>query len=500
MTLRIGFIAIGLTAFGAGAGAAERLSPAQKAQAVIDCTRPLANPRGARPPLYIWQLRGVAPADQAEAERLIRELDARGVALLTDWDPDERRRDASLEEALRIARIQKGLGLSISVDANRCFHAFCNGSPETAHIDDSGEGFFDMSFYARRKMGCPFALEGQWERIRGQLEFFCEAYEREALQVDMLAGDWEIDGPIEWNEAWAHSKRCVRCRERIPGIEDFRAFQTALRQERNRIQHEVFVNTIQSSFPKARIGNYAEYPCDGFRYWYDWFEILPDGAPFVLDGKARHRPWVRGFAETGYTMGMPVVYTWYNIWGEQDFDDADYRWFHNMLQVASNAAKSRRDQTPPTPLYPFVHWTTTRNPRFGAPPDLIDLSERGYRELLWHMLLRGMDAFVMWCRADLDEIRKETRPVHEVWAASLEYIEFLERGTPVVFDVPARPGDVVSGLALGDRVLVRRSRFGEDESEPIEIAFEGRRLVVPVFSDECRVIRFTAPGAIETGP
>ena len=486
-----------MAAFGASTGGAsaapgksEPPSELEMCRAVIECCKPLARPRGNRLPLYACPVRGVAPAGDPEAEQALRDLDARGIALFTRWNPAESQREASLAEALRIGKMQKRLGLAVSVDATRCFYQFCDGSPQTAHIDEKGEPFFDLSFSPTRKMGCPFALEGQWPRVRAQLECFGEAYKKEGLEPDMIWGDWEIDGPMEWNDAWANSKRCARCRQNIPNIEDFRSFQAALREVRATMQREVFVKTLKSYFPKALIGNYAEYPCGGARYWYDWFEKLPEGAPFIADRKARHRPWHEAFAQTGYTVAMPVIYTWSYIFSDYDFADTDYRWAYNMLQVASDAAKSRDEKAPGIPLTPFVHWTTTAHSPELIPPGLVDLSERGYREVLWHTLLRGADTLIMWCRADLEQIRKEMRPVHEVWAASLEYADFLEKGKPIAFNVPADPADVISGLALGDKVLVRRSHFGAAAAAAVSIVFEGKTIRIPAFTDECRVLGF----------
>ncbi|MCX7014066.1 MAG: hypothetical protein NTW86_16185 [Candidatus Sumerlaeota bacterium] len=466
------------------------LSPLERGNLIVQCTQPLVHPRGARMPLYVWHAAGIGDADDATAEKLIRDLDARGIALVARWLPDPKQRDAALAEALRIGRLQQRLGLAISVDANKCFYSFCDGSPETAHVDANGERFFDTSFSPTRKIGCPFELEGQWPRIRGQFEFYCQSYAKEGLKVYRAFGDWEIDGPIEWNDAWQNSKRCVRCRENIPHIDNFNAFQDALRKVRDTMQREVIAKTMKSHFPKVRVGNYAEYPNLGVRYWYDWFEKLPAGAPFLADHNAKHRRWDTHFADTGYTLGMPVLYTWSHIFDDYDFADTDYRWVYGMLKEASSACQARDEQFPGLPLLPFVHWTTTANPARPANPNLVPLSERAYREVLWHTLLRGADSLFLWCRADADEIRRELRPVHEVWAASLEYGDFLEKGKSVLFDVRSEPADTISARVLDGKVLVRRSHFGAAPAKPVEIAIQGKAISIPVFTDECRVLPF----------
>jgi len=46
---------------------------------VLRQTRPLKFPRGNRFPLLLWVVRGVGTEDPAEAERVMRELDRRGI-------------------------------------------------------------------------------------------------------------------------------------------------------------------------------------------------------------------------------------------------------------------------------------------------------------------------------------------------------------------------------------------------------------------------------------
>ena len=113
------------------------------------------------------------------------------------------------------------------------------------------------------------------------------------------------------------------------------------------------------------------------------------------------------------------------------------------------------------------------------------MSERAYRELLWHMLLRGVDTFFLWCTDAENAV--EVRLLHEVWSASLEYADFLNKGIPVTFEIPARVGTVVSGLRLGDRVLIRRSDF-DDHTDPVTISVDGRTLAVPVVKDRCQIL------------
>jgi hypothetical protein len=323
--------------------------------------------------------------------------------------------------------------------------------------------------------------------MKKQLEPFLKGYKDAGVPLDFWTADWEIDGAIEWNESWAHCKRCQQCRKNIPKIDDFTEFQKALRRIRCDMQNEVFCKTIKNYFPNALIGNYGTNPHDGFRYWYDYFEKDVAGAPGKKEQNAFYRQWADDFDATGYTCSMPVVYSWYRIYNDFTFKDKEYRWFYNMLLVATDAGKSTPSQTP---IIPFVHWTTTCPPEpKDLPQDFVPMSEERYRELLWHMLLRGHDTLCMWCGGN--ELAQETRPLHAVYAASLEYKEFLDRGEPVIFDMPKKPGPVVSALRQDNRLLVRRTDFGEPGKAAkgkVKVKVDGKTISVPEARGQCQII------------
>ena len=440
----------------------------QAIQTVLENTEPLTYSRGERLPLYVWVLNGVGVEDEGEIEEVLRELDRRGIALFATWD--HRKEVESLNEGLSIARAQKKLGLRVSVNANQLLHRIFNGDSSTAHVGEDGSLFFDFSFGESVSMGCPFAVRHRFGEIRDRVERFARAYRDAGVEVDVVFADWEIDGPSEWNGAWTHSKHCVRCREAIGEIESFEVFQQALREIRAEIQREVYAEVLKRYFPNILVGNYAEYPHNGERYWYDYFEHLPKDAPFRADRDAKYRAWAQTFEQTGYTFAMPVVYTWCPTFDWYDFENPDYRWFYNMLLVGSNAAKSKT-----VPIGTFVHWHTT------APPERLDssvvqFSEEKYQALLWHLLLRGHDTLFLWCR--LPELAKEVRLVHEVYAEAQQFGDFLDRGEPVRFDVPTTEGSVVSGLRLENSLLVCRTDFA-DSADPVVLNVDGKSISIP---------------------
>ena len=401
--------------------------------------------------MIIWRLGNIQGTDE-ELATFARELDRRGLATVTNWNYAGR--DKNLPYALRYARILQQEKLPVVANSTSVMHRFFNGDESTAHVDADGKPFFDLSQSRNVKIGCPFAAQSRYAAIREQVQTFVKAYHDADLPLDIVIADWEIDGPMCWNEAWEHAKRCQRCREQIPHIEDFRAFQKSYRAIRDEMQRECYAKVVLKYYPKALVGNYAEYPHNGWRYWYDYFEIdAKPPWPVRLDQREPERPWCADFAAQGYTFAMPVVYTWYRTFDWYDFKDADYRWLYSMLKVATNAGRSA---PPDLPIITFVHWHTTAPPKEPA-EHVKQMSEEAYRELLWHMFLRGHAGLAMWCMPD--ETLKETQLVQQVYAESLACSEFIENGTPVCFDIPRQPGTVISALCLGRRLLVRRTNF-----------------------------------------
>ena len=120
-------------------GAEKTLDANQLIREIIKPTRPLEQPRGERLPLYLWPARDLGTTDETEFAMLARQLDERGIAIITRWQGDDR---THLEQALRMGKIQEQLGLPISIDATSCTYAFCNGDTRTAHLDAQENSFF----------------------------------------------------------------------------------------------------------------------------------------------------------------------------------------------------------------------------------------------------------------------------------------------------------------------------------------------------------------------
>jgi hypothetical protein len=447
-------------------------------QVILDNTSVLKYDNGNRLPLYLWPAIDPGIADDNMAERLISEMDKRGIGIVCSWSMNDTSK--ILSQCLPIARAQKKLGQRINISATDLLDSFFNGDESTAHIDSDGKTFFDKSF-GNHKMGCPFALDARKDEIRKRIEQFVSRYRREGLRVDFIFTDWEIDGPLEVNHAFEASKKCERCCKYLGKDFTFTTFQQRMREMRAYLQSYSYSEPVLSQFPGALVGNYAVYPNDGYRYWYDYFEYYVDGQPFRGEQKAKYRKWYNDFPLTGFTYAMPVVYPWSGIYNWYDFESSDYRWFYNMLLNAGNAGRS----TPRSiPVITFVHWHTIFEGSV-ADSNIKQFSKECYQELLWHMLLRGNDAFFLWCMEN--ENPEEIRLLHQVFAESGQYGKFLDNGIPITFDLPDKPGTVISGLALGDSVLVRRTDF-DSNHDPVQIMAGTRLLNVGYEPGRCKVI------------
>ena len=164
---------------------------------VLENTNALSSPRNRRLPLFVLPIsNALANCDNDQAERILRDLNRRGIGYTVDWNPGAF--ETSLAEGLRIGALQQRLGLHVAINANACLYSFFDGSIETLHVDDSGQEFADTSFGGR--LGCPFALEHRYPVMKERVEKFLREYKEAGIDIDFIFADWEIDGPIEWND------------------------------------------------------------------------------------------------------------------------------------------------------------------------------------------------------------------------------------------------------------------------------------------------------------
>ena len=447
-------------------------------QIVLDNTKPLQYPRANRLPLYLWQAMGPGQLSDQDALTLVSQLNSRGIGLISNWTP--KNREKALAKCLPVARAQQKLHLRVNINANSCLYSFFDGDEKTAHIDCDNKPFWEKSF-GSKKMGCPFALDHRIEPMRERIQWYIDKYKQAGLPIDFVFADWEIDGPLEWNDAWQTSKKCKRCRKNIPELDtNFLQFQKTLRDIRSDIQRKTYAQPLLQSFPNVLVGNYAVYPNDGFRYWYDYFEKYVPGQPAITEQNAHYRHWANEFESTGYTYAMPTVYPWCWTYHWYDFKNPDYRWFYNMLKVATNAAVHTPQQTP---IITFVHWGTIMVGTDADKAGTQQFSEQNYQELLWHMLLRGHDTFFLWCVKK--ESPKEIALLHKTWAAAQQFGQFLDNGTPIFFDIPSQPSTIISGLRLNNKVLIRRTDFTKN-NQPIKLTINSSTITIQIGRASCR--------------
>ncbi len=457
---------------------------------VLENTKPLGYPRGNRMPLYVWRLmNNLDKLEVSEIKTVLKMMDSRGIGCASSWYPQGK--EKTVLDCIKFSKAQQDLGLQVNVNANSCMYLFFNGDKSTFHIDSEGNAFYDDSF-GSRKMGCPFSLRHRYDQIKGQLEYYLKRYSQANIKIDFIFGDWEIDGPIEWNNAWENSKKCRVCRANIEDIDNFTKFQASLRQIRSDLQKEVFSETIKRYYPEAVIGNYGVYPGGKYRYWYDYFEkpIDTDKIPHKKDQDAVYRQWYPEFPGTGYTMAMPVTYTWYNTFKWYNFNEPDYRWFYNLLLTGTNAAKHSFNDVP---AVGFVHWHTTVAPE-NPDPAVKQFSGEKYKELLWHLLFRGYDSFFLWCLGR--ELDKEISLLHEVYSESLRYGDFFEKGDVVTYDVPAKAETVISARAYDGRLLVKRTDFSSCE-DSVSIKYNNHEYKIP--PSEEGILTIPIKGRVKNG-
>ncbi len=440
----------------------------------------LKHDRGNRDLLYQYSVGNLSGLSDAETKQVITDLAERGIGVITFWEKGQNM-ESRIVEGIRIGRLQQELGLKVVVDATRLLYGFYDGTAATMHVDENKNFFSDPSF-AGYNMGCPFSIDHRIPVIKSYIVAYAEAYKSAGIFIDRVTADWEIDGPTEWNEAWEHSKKCIKCQKNIPNINDFKSFQSIIRSKRSALIKTVYSLPVLEKFAQIEIANYGVYPGNGWRYWYDYFENPQPELPHIRDQQALYRPWYDEFTESGFTMAMSVVYTWYPIFMQYPEYSSDYRWFYNMLLVGSNAGKS----TPSgIPIATFVHWHTTAPPE-EPDPKVEQMSKEYYKELLWHLMLRGHDVFYSWCLQK--ELKKEMELLQDVYDRSLEYNHWFEHGRPVIFEVPKEEGTVISAIKLGNELLVRRTDFKENKMD-IVFMFDDQEVLIPAKQGSCQILK-----------
>ena len=451
-----------------------------KIRVVLDNARPLAFPRGGRLPLFLWPAMDPGDLEPQEPTPLCANSTAAASACSWSWQSATR---TARSAGLALARVQKRLGVPVSVNATALLYGFFDGDPEPPMSTTRDGRFSTIPSVPRVRWGArsPSIRAGggnprAGRRLRPRLY---KGRLSAALRLGRLG-----DRRARSNSTGPTKRRGVAegAGGRIPDIGQFPRLPEGRPRHAERFSSEpCSASPSGSGFPAYGWAITRSIPTTGTATGTIISRSTSTASRIIADRRAKYRLWANDFPATGYTFAMPVVYPWARLFGWYDFAETDYRWFYNMLLEASGAGRS----TPPAmPVVAFVHFHPIDPEKFPA-PGFRPMSRDAYRELLWHILLRGADTFYLW--AGEAEYPLEVRLLHEVWSEAQRYGEFLDGGRPVSFDVPANPAPVVSGLRLGNRILVRRTEFGSSAA-PVFLTIGGRRLDVPPAAGRCVVL------------
>ena len=226
------------------------------------------------------------------------------------------------------------------MNANSCLYSFFDGSDDTLHIDVDGTRFADTSLGG--KLGCPFAIEYRVPVIKPCVEEFLRAYKQAGVEVDFVFADWEVTGRSNGTTRGRVRGGADAASEDLRDRRLLAYFSRRFADSRGfNVMH--LATTLRPIFRGVWLATMAS-------------TRTTDSAIGTITSRRNQRPGVlsrltygRSIA-TGCTsstvrdtrFAMPVVYTWYPTFDWYDFDDCDYRWFYNMLQVGSNAGRTRR--------------------------------------------------------------------------------------------------------------------------------------------------------------
>jgi hypothetical protein len=291
-------------------------------------------------------------------------------------------------------------------------------------------------------------------------------FKQAGVNVTGVWTDWE-GLPNFWNFAYEAQKVPEAAKYYPPGtFENWNTFASYIGTLRAKVLSEAIVDPVHKVFPKALVGNYSDMnsslaaPAIGSPG-----DILP---PIELGRLSAAMPSI--YADTSelaryYNLDWPVTPA-----------DVDQVFFTSLGVATSSVLANKR---PGLLEIPYVsQWTPNRrDARY-----MLGMSHPVYREWLRHLWLRGMDGMYLYnlgfnesYGVSAEFSFQSIENARSVMDEMLGYREFLEKGKPMNFDLPAlrTTGIVWSGLALPDQVLVRTFTFGPETKQLDLIPFPG---------------------------
>jgi hypothetical protein len=288
-----------------------------------------------------------------------------------------------------------------------------------------------------------------------------------------LSGVWFDDEalPHPWNGVYEAQKRSPDCGRQYPpgAIAEWLAFQGYVFGLRTDLQSAVMADPVHAIFPGARVGNYHEAASSA-------------AVPFVDGGGNSYPP--RSLGRLDALMPSAYANTLHlarHARAERPTQEAaDRLYFFLLLRTVSTANANKPSGKVSVPFVSrFVRDAPSPAVRFG-------MSQRAYRELIRHVLLRGADGLYLFnlgypgspvTSAESFESVEDARAVYD---ELLAHREFLDRGHPMTYAVPTLDSLSViwSGLCLPDRCLIRTVTLRAETQQAVLKPFPGLRVTL----------------------
>lgn len=453
--------AFALTVLGFGAALAEEATEAKwDIPSLARIVQPMKHDMAGRLPLILWNFpipRGdklVKMREDGSLRRAIDVLAERGIVptveLGWDWTP---------AGALAMAKTLQDAGRPVFI---------LQPDPETlehgawANCTVWGEGPDATRKNQTRKWPCLALADPRpgAERVKKMLQPFKDAGVR-------IAGVWFDDEalPHPWNGCFEAQRKSDECRKQYPPglLDDFKKFNEWTGELRTRLLVEIMAKPVRELFPDALVGNYGEFA---------------SSAQTPFDGVRPPRRLDPGLAL------MPSAYANTNILPRHFKPDepvtqekADAIYFFDLMRTVSTCNANRQ---PGQLSIPYLSRYTPDNP---DPRFLKPMSQRAFREVVWHAFLRGASTIYVFNLGYPTTPQTVTpalsfesvEDVRSVYDTLLTRREFLDKGEPMNFAFPPLfgTGPLWSGLRLGDRCLVRTFTLGTAPAKVEIVAFPG---------------------------
>ncbi|HEY3396823.1 MAG TPA: hypothetical protein VGM19_04105 [Armatimonadota bacterium] len=417
-------------------------------ESLAQVVQPLTHPLGGRLPLFLWNFplprddTLVAMRADGRLRRDIETLTARGFLPTVEigWD-------GTPAGALAMAQTLQEAGQPVFVifanlpGGSRALYP--SGGLRSLAPDANRAG--KLRWWPCLPQADPTAAAAG---VRGLLERFRDA----GIKV---AGVWfDYEGlPYPWAGVYEAQQRSAACRALYPAgvLEDDQRFIEYVYRLRSEALSRAMVDPVRQVFPGALVGNYDEWASSR-------------ATPYLANGGESLPPRDLG----RFSAAMPRAYA--SPWYLHQFfpeaaavtaEQADPIYFRLLLNTISSANANRQAGQL---CVPFLARHDPFDPlqsgaaRFGP-----GLSHRRYRELIWHLLLRGTDGFYLYplgfpnsgvSMEDGFQTLEDTRAVYDQVLAQRR---FLDEGRPMTEATapPPQRGVIWSGLQRRHECLVR---------------------------------------------